>query len=200
MGKGIVEVGINQGYEFVMLQDNQRLRDVRHVIQFAFYLFGINVLSAGSEKHILAAPAYGNVAVGIHCGEVACVQPAVDIYDLGSGFGILVIAQHKVASPADDFARYMLRIGRIYLYFHAGGGFSARGQFQGFPTAGTDDRTAFRHAVGNGVGEAYLFEEAFHVGVEGCAADDDFIEIAAEDIHSLFAHVRFYLIVDDRHP
>ena len=52
---------------------------------------------------------------------------------------------------------------------------------------------AFRHAVGNGVGEAYLFEEAFHVGVERCAADDDFIEIAAEDIHSLFAHVRFYL-------
>lgn len=63
-----------------------------------------------------------------------------------------------------------------------------------------DDRTAFRHAVGNGVGEAYLFEEAFHVGVERCAADNDFIEIAAEDIHSLFAHVRFYLIVDDRHP
>ena len=40
VGKGIVEVGINQGYEFVMLlQYNQRLRDVRHVIQFAFYLF-----------------------------------------------------------------------------------------------------------------------------------------------------------------
>ena len=39
------------GYEFVMLQYNQRFRDVRHVIQFAFYLFGINVLSAGPARH-----------------------------------------------------------------------------------------------------------------------------------------------------
>ena len=103
------------------------------------------------------------------------MQPAVDVYYLRSGFCILVIAQHKV-------------------------GFSARSELQGFPTAGADDRTTFRHTVGNGIGESYLFEETFHIGIERRATDNDFIEVTAENIHCFLAHIGLYLVIDNRHP
>lgn len=53
--------------------------------------------------------------------------------------------------------------------------------------------------VGNGVGEAYLLEEAFHIGIERSAANNDFVKITAENIHCFLAHIGFYLIVDDGH-
>lgn len=69
-----------------------------------------------------------------------------------------------------------------------------------FPSGWNNDGAAFRHSVCNGIGEAYLLQEAFHFGIERCSSDDYFIEITAEYFHCLFAHVSLDFIVDNGHP
>ena len=48
------------------------------------------------------------------------------------------------------------------------------------PRAVADDGAAFRHAVGDGIGEIDGTHERFHLGVERCAADDDFLDVPPE--------------------
>ena len=69
---------------------------------------------------------------------------------------------------------------------------------QGFPSAGTDDRTTFRHTVSDGVGEAYLFEKALDFCIERGSTNDNFIEVTAEYFHCFFACKSSDLVIDDR--
>ena len=67
MGKSIVKVRINQCDQLVVLQKDQRLGNIRHIIQFAFYLFRIDILSAGSQKQILATTANCHISFVVDC-------------------------------------------------------------------------------------------------------------------------------------
>ena len=49
------------------------------------------------------------------------------------------------------------------------------------------------------VGESDVLQEAFHVGIEGSAADDDFVEVAAEYLHGLAPGFVLDAVVDEGH-
>ena len=49
MRKGIVKIGVDKCHELVILQYNERLGYVGHIVKFALNLFGIDILSARGE-------------------------------------------------------------------------------------------------------------------------------------------------------
>lgn len=82
VGKSIVEIRIYKSNEFFVLQHDKRLGYIRHVVQFALNLFRIDVLPAGSEKHVFTTTAYGDISLGIHYAKVTGMQPTVDVDNL----------------------------------------------------------------------------------------------------------------------
>ena len=78
-------------------------------------------------------------------------------------------------------------------------GASAGAWCEGVPVAVADDGGTLCCSVSDGVGEVDFLEELFHFLVEGCASDDDFVELSAEGIDHLFADFLVYLEVDDGH-
>ncbi len=152
-----------------------------------FYLFGVDVLSVGAEKHVLFAAADEDVAVGIYGGEVAGVEPACFVDGFEGLLLVLVVAQHDVGAFGDDFARDVLRIGGEYLYLHAWHGLAAGAFLEDAPVFVADDGAALGHAVADGVGELDEVQEVFHFFVEGGASDDALVEVASEGIVQLVA-------------
>ena len=197
MGECFVKVRINQSDEFLVLLYDDTFRYVWQIVQFIFDFFGVDVLSAGAEQQVLAASLDGDIAFGVHQGEVACVQPAVFVDHCFCRFVVLVISQHHVRAFADDFANDIFRIGRQYPYVHTRRGFSARTRLESCPVFVADDRTAFCHAVAYCIREVYHFKELFHLLVESCSTYDDFSEVSTERFDHFFAYGCFYLVVDD---
>ena len=197
MSESIVEIRVDQGYQLIMLQDDQWFGNIRHVVQLAFNFFGIDILSAGGEEQVFATSANGYIPFFVYSAEITCMQPAIYVNDLRSSFLIFIIAQHKIGSFTDDFSCMSLRVRRIDFYFHSRRRFPARSKFQVFPAAGANDRTTFCHTVSDGVGETYFLEEGFYFSIERSAADNDFIKITAEYLHSSLSCQRFDLIVYD---
>ena len=60
-----------------------------------------------------------------------------------------------------------------------------------------DDGAAFRHAVGDGIGEIDRAYERLHLGVERCAADDDFLDVPPEKAQAFRACPFLDFLVDD---
>ena len=78
VGKGIVKSGYYQSYELFVLLYDDAFGYVRQVVQLIFYFFGVDVLSAWAEEHILAASFDGDIAFGIHqARSPVCSQPSL---------------------------------------------------------------------------------------------------------------------------
>ena len=60
-----------------------------------------------------------------------------------------------------------------------------------------DERGAFRHAVGNGVGEIDFPQEGLHFGVERGTSHHNFDEIPAEHLHGLLTDLFLDFVADD---
>ena len=61
-----------------------------------------------------------------------------------------------------------------------------------------DDGGAFGGTVAHGEGEADALQEVLHFAVEGCAADDDFVEAAAEGLYQALADFVEDAVADER--
>lgn len=90
-----------------------------------------------------------------------------------------------------------MRVGTQHFQFHAFGRPSARHISRFVPRAVADDGAAFRHAVGDGIGEIDGTHERFHLGVERCAADDDFLDVPPEKAQAFRACLFLDLFADD---
>jgi len=64
---------------------------------------GIYILPA-ANYHILNTACYLTVALLIHCGQVAGMQPSFIINSSMGGFRQLVIAFHNIIAPGTEFA------------------------------------------------------------------------------------------------
>ena len=112
---------MNQRIElFSFLNDNAFHHKGKRV-EFVFDFFGINVLSACTEKHIFAATTDIEVAFSIKETQVARVIPTIGINGLGCRFWILVVSQHYVGTTCKDFTNYVCWVGTVNAHFHAGG-------------------------------------------------------------------------------
>ena len=111
MGKGIIEVGVNQTYQFLILLHDDAFGYIRHIVQFVFYLFRVDILTARTKEHVLAASLDAYVAFGIHQGKVSGVQPAVFVEYLYGGLVVLVVTQHDIGTTADNLSRNVFGIG-----------------------------------------------------------------------------------------
>ena len=154
-------------------------------------------MSACTEQHVLAASFDVHVAFRVDDGHVARVQPTVGVEYLFRGFLVFIVAQHGVASAAYQFAGNPCRVGTQHFQFHAFGRPSARHISRFVPRAVADDGAAFRHAVGDGIGEIDGTHERFHLGVERCAADDDFLDVPPEKAQAFRACLFLDLFADD---
>ena len=130
MRKSIVKVRIYQSDKLFILLYDDAFGNIRQVVQFVFYFFGIDILSAGTEQHVLAASLDGYIALGIHQRKVTGVQSTVCINSLTGGFFIFIVSQHDVRSAAYDFSRYVFRIRRKDFHFHTGDSLTAGTRFE----------------------------------------------------------------------
>jgi hypothetical protein len=55
-------------------------------------------------EHVLEAPEVGHPAIGIHLPDVAGVEPALVVDDLGGAFRVLVVALEHGVATRDDLA------------------------------------------------------------------------------------------------
>src|SRR6185369_3569392 len=122
-----------------------------------FYFARVDVLSA-TDDHVLDAPGDLAVAVLVHDGEVAGVQPVVRVYGPGGFVGHLVVPFHDVVAAGAEFPLFAGRKGFIGLDvddldFDVGERppYGGDAQFKGVVGAGLgDDGRGFGLAVGDG--------------------------------------------------
>ena len=88
---------------FAHLLDHALLH-LRAGVELFFQLLGADVLAAVQNDEVLLAAGHIVVAFLVHAGQVAGVEPAVFVDDLGGGFGVLIVAQHHTAAPDADLA------------------------------------------------------------------------------------------------
>ena len=93
----------------------------------------------------------------------------------------------------------MGRIGTLYLHFLMIGSLSARALDKGLPIAVADNRSTFRGTVAHCIGEIDALEERFYLLVEGCAANDYLVDVAAESLINLVAYLFLHLLAYHRH-
>ena len=72
-------------------------------VQEVLDLARVDVLAAANDG-VLGAALEAEVAVGVHDGEVAGVQPAFGVDGLGGGRGIVVVALHHQIAARAQFA------------------------------------------------------------------------------------------------
>ena len=109
---GVLEIRVNQCYEFSLLLDDDRLVDVGQIIDFGFDFFWVDILSRGSQNHAFAASFEVDVVVIVDDGEVAGVEPAVFQHGIGS-FLVFVVSQHHAVSLDMQFADDAGGVGRV---------------------------------------------------------------------------------------
>ena len=62
-----------------------------------------------------------------------------------------------------------------------------------------DDRRTLCGTIANGIWELYALQELLNLLVEGSAANDNLVEVAAKGIYHLLAYLLVYLLAYDRH-
>ena len=100
---GLFVVWIDQCHELPVPFDDQRFQHATHVVEFAFDLFRIYVLSVRTEYHAFAPAFDKQRVVLVHRADVAGVQPALFVDDLPGCFRVFVVSFHHVRTFDPDF-------------------------------------------------------------------------------------------------
>ena len=91
----------------------------------------------------------------------------------------------------DDFARFVLRVGRVDLHFELFVQVApARSGLELVVGREADERRALGHAVADGDRELDLHQERFGLLIHRCAADDEYVYVVAEGLQQFFADHR----------
>ena len=115
---GLLVIGDDQRLELSVFGfQYERLQHEIHVVELVLDLLRVDVLSAAGEDHRLRTAPDVERAVGVHRGHVARMQPPVGFEDLFGVLFVLVISLHHMFAADDDFARFVLRVGRVDLHF-----------------------------------------------------------------------------------
>ena len=173
--------------------------DERHIIEFVLYFLRIDVLSVGSEEHVLDTSFYVYVSAWCHCGEVAGVKPSVFVEHGVCGFLVLVVAEHHVHALGDEFAWHVGRVGAYNLRLHVVNNWSARRYFVFVVVGKGDERSCLGGAVADGDGHSHAVEEFLDALIKRCSTYDYLECVASECLHYTVAYVLLYLLVDDGH-
>ena len=184
----------------VFLLQHQGLQHKRHVIDLRLYLFRIDILSARTEQHRLAATLDIQESVCIHLSQVAGTQPAVLGECLFGGLRVLVIARHRVLATYDHFTYTLLvRIEDLHLH-DTRQRTSARVELAThIIRCERDERRTLGHTVTDRHRELDAIEERLHFRVHRCTADDHLTELATESLNQLFTYLRANHFVQERH-
>ena len=183
-----VIVKLDEGNQLAVAFHDQGLVHAQMAVDDLLDLFGIDILSGRAYDHAAQASFDEETAFCIHAGQVSGVQPPVVGNDGTGAFGILVVAQHDVVAPDDDFAFSGSRIYVIQLDFDAIGR-NADGTHAGLAHAGVgNERGALRHAVSDGIGEAGPQQEFFHDRVQFGTAHAKETQLAAKTLVQLLSH------------
>ena len=177
--------------------DDYALGHVRQVVEALLYLLGVDVLAAGAQNHILVAAADKEVVLAVHGADVAGVHPSVLHHGIG-GLGVFVIALHHVVAAHPQQAGDIGGVVRVDAGLHTVDDASARALLLRVPLAVRNQRAALGHAVADGEGEAYLYQEVLDVLVEGGTADNQLDDIAAEGLDYALADAGKELFVNKR--
>ena len=89
-----------------VLAQHHNVFDKWRFAEFFFYQEGVDVFAEGGLKDVFQSTGNNQQAFGGKFSRVACVEPAVFIYDFCSQFGRLVVAEHYVGTTADDFVLF----------------------------------------------------------------------------------------------
>ncbi len=192
----LVTVGIDQSDEFLATLHHHTLDDIRHGVEFVLYFLRIDVLSVGTEEHILRSTFYIYVAILVEQTKVASVIPALIVEHLGRLLFILVIAKHHVDASCENLARDIQRVWTVDDDLLMLGSLAARSWFKLMPVLIADDRRTLRSTIAHGVRESYLVQEGVHILIEGSATHDDLIEVATESLIHLVANLRVDLVLE----
>ena len=161
-------VRMNQSLQAVVTLYDDALANHQHRVELVFYLFRIDVLAVGAEKHVLFAAFDEDVALGVDNAKVACMIPAFGIEGFFSGLSILVIAQHDVLASCQYLTRDVLRIATVNLNFHIDNSSAARAGSEGLPIGEGDDGCALSSSIAYADGEVEAVEEALYFAVTCC--------------------------------
>ena len=188
---------MNQRIELFSFLNDNAFHNERKRVEFVFDFFGINVLSACTEKHILAATTDEEVAFCIENTQISCVIPAFSVERLGCGFRIFVITEHHVGATRQNFTYNASGVGTVDADFHTRSGFTTRTWYEVFPILIGDDGSAFCGTITHGVVEADFVEELFHFFVERRTPNDDFVEFSTKHLLDGRTHFGQDAIADD---
>ena len=97
-------IGEYQSHQFAVTLYNQHLRYQRKIHIHILNLLRIDVLTRGTQDHILAATLDIDVALLVDCTQVTGVEPAFGVDDIACGIGILVVTQHHVVTLYKQFS------------------------------------------------------------------------------------------------
>ena len=125
--------------------------------------------------------------------------PSVCINGVSGSLLILVISQHHVCSTCKNLAWNILWVVAVYPHLHVYDRSSTASLLEGGVVGIADDRCTLCCSVAYGIWEAYAFEEALHLLVECCSADDYLVELSSECCPYLLAYLLVHLLVDDGH-
>ena len=190
---------MHQRHDFRVALHDDALCDQRHGVQLILYLLRVDVLSVGTEQHVLRAAVDIDIAVFIHGAEVAGVIPPVLVEGLACCLLVLVVAQHDVQALGQDFAWDGGWVWRVNLHLHVLHGTSAGARGKGVPVAVADDGSTLRSSVAHGVWEVDAFEERLHLLIEGGTTDNNLVHIATESLEHLLTNHFTHFLRNDRH-
>ena len=127
------------------------------------------------------------------------MEPAVLVDGCLGGFLILVIAEHHVGALGQYLAGHPCGVFARNLHLHVQGSPAAGRGYERGVVGIADDGCALRCPVAHGVAESDLVQECLDFLAERRAADDDFVEVAAESLRHLLANLLVHPLVDARH-
>ena len=173
--------------------------DERHIIELVLNFLRIDVLSVGSEEHVLDTSFDIYVSAWFHCGEISGVKPSVFVNNCVCGFLVFVVAEHHVHALGDEFARHVGWIRAYNLRLHVVNNWSARRYFVFVVVGKGDERCGLGGAVADGDGHSHAVEEFLDALIERCSTYDYFECVASEGLHYAVADVLLYLFIDNGH-
>ena len=190
-------VQVDQGDDLAVAVHHHGFCHEGLVVHDGFHFLRIDVLPVGGENHALGATLDEDVAVLVHNAQVARAQEAVVGEGVRGGLGILEVADGDVLALRLDFTSDVLGIFGVDADGGAVHGLSAGTGHVFGPVLVGEQRTGLGHAVAHQVGELDAPEEFFHLGVQGGAAHDEFLHLAAEGLHQSFLYLLIYDVVED---
>ena len=100
------------------------------------------------------------------------MKPALGIYNVTCGVGVLVVAQHDIVTLHQKLANIVLAVVTEHIHLCSGNGHTAGAAPVFLPVHVGDERCTLGTAVTHGVGEPYLAQDFLNLRIQGCAAND----------------------------